>query len=71
MTMFIETSDNRLFSVKDAGPDMPHAWLGTELSRRTLQPRKNAREMLVRKAGCRLVYQEREQTIEQLFIRIS
>jgi hypothetical protein len=52
--MIIETSANQVFKVKPAA-DIEHAWLGVELNRRTLQPKKNAREILVRKAGCKVL----------------
>ena len=51
----VETTCNRLFRVRDAGPGLDHVWLGTELNRRTGEPKKGAREVPVRRAGCRVV----------------
>lgn len=51
----IETSDNRVFRVRDAGPDYPHAWLGVELKRRSWTLKKGAREILVRRAGSKII----------------
>jgi hypothetical protein len=52
--MIVETSDNRLFKVRDAGEGLDHVWRGVEV-RRDGAPKKGAREVLVRKAGCRIV----------------
>jgi hypothetical protein len=57
--MLIETSDNRLYDVKDAGPDYPQAWVGVRVKRGKIRgtyvPAANAREELVRKAGCKII----------------
>ena len=56
----IETSDNRLYSVRDAGdPALAHVWLGTavKLVRGAYEPKAGARETLVRKAASRVVAQ--------------
>jgi hypothetical protein len=59
--MLIETSDNRLYDVKDAGPDYPQAWIGTRVKRGKIRgtyvPAANARPELVRKAGCKIIRQ--------------
>jgi hypothetical protein len=52
----IETTAGQQFRVRDAGSaDLAHAWLGIEINKRTQQPKKNAREILVRRAGARLI----------------
>lgn len=53
----IETSDNRRFRIRDAGPGLAHAWLGIEVKRTKAGyvPKASAREILVRKAGCRII----------------
>ena len=55
MAAIVETSSNQLFRVHDAGHD--HAWLGVEVKRAAggYVPKAKAREVLVRKAGCRIV----------------
>ncbi len=53
--MIVETTCNRLFLVEPAPEGVEHVWLGIELNRRTLEPKKGAREVPVRKAGCRIV----------------
>lgn len=59
--MIVETSSNQLFQVRPAGGGIDHAWLGIEVKRvgprdaYEFTPKKNARETLVRKAGCRVV----------------
>ena len=56
--MIIQTSDNRFFRLADhADPDMSHVWLGFEVkkARGGFVDKKNAREMLVRKAASQIV----------------
>lgn len=55
--MIIETSCNRFFTVRDAGPGLEHVYLGTEvkLVKGAYVPKKNAREILVRRAATRIV----------------
>lgn len=54
----IETSDNRIFSVRETGdPELAHVWFGYEVKRLKGEyvRRKRAPEILVRKAGCKIV----------------
>lgn len=55
--MIVETSENRLFRVRDAGADLPHVWLGIPVKkvRGAYEPKAGAREQMVRKLGCRVV----------------
>ena len=55
--MIIETSNNQIFQVREAGADLDHVWLGVEVKRVKggFAPKKNAREILVRKAACRVI----------------
>ena len=57
--MIIETSANLFYQVRDAGPDLSHCWMGLPVKRTKagFVPKANAREMLVRKAGCKVVAQ--------------
>ncbi len=53
--MIIETSDNRLFSVRETGDaDLAHVWIGIEVKRNGT-PKAKAREILIRKAGSKIV----------------
>ena len=59
--MIIETSDNRLYRVRETGDaDLAHVWFGTRVKKTSAGyvPVKNARNELVRKAACRVVAQE-------------
>lgn len=56
--MIIETSDNRLFSVRDTGDvDLQHVWWGIEVKRAKggFAPKAKARQTLVRKEATRLI----------------
>lgn len=60
--MIIETSDNRLFRVRESGDrDLAHCWIGLEVRRtyrrrvETFAPKAGAREQLVRKAATKIV----------------
>jgi hypothetical protein len=56
--MIIETSDNRLYSVRETGdPDLAHVWIGVEVKkvRGAYVPKAKARTELVRKAATRIV----------------
>ena len=55
----IQTNDGRLFRVRDAGPDTPQAWIGTQVKRVRdgFADKAKAREILVRKA-CTVVVRE-------------
>ena len=55
--MIIETTDNRLYRVRETGnPNLAHVWLGVEVKRNGL-PKAKARQELVRKEGSRVVGQ--------------
>ncbi len=57
MQSIIETTDNRLFRVRETGDaDLQHVWVGIEVKRTRdgYVPRAKAREQLVRKAGSRV-----------------
>lgn len=57
--MIIETSDNRLFSVRDTGDaDLQHVWWGVEVKRvgTAYVHKAKARHTLVRKAATRLIH---------------
>jgi len=59
--MIIETSDNRLYRVRETGnTDLAHVWFGLRVKKTSAGyvPVKNARDELVRKAACRVVAQE-------------
>lgn len=60
MQTIVETTDNRLFSVRDAGDaNLDHVWFGYPVKRvrgEYLVP-QYAREQTVRKAGSRVVAQ--------------
>ena len=57
--MIIETTSNQLFHVRETGDaDLAHVWLGIEVKRvaaGNFRPKAKAREILVRKAGARIV----------------
>ena len=56
--MIIETSDNRLYSVRETGdPDLAHVWIGVEVKkiRGAYVPKAKARPTLVRKDATRIV----------------
>jgi len=55
--LIVETSDNRLFEVRDAGDDYPHAWIGHEVKKTKAGyvPKARSREILVRRAGCKFI----------------
>ena len=56
--MIIETSCNRFYKVRETGDaDLAHVWLGVEQKRvrGSFVPKKNAVEVLVRKAATRIV----------------
>lgn len=56
--MIIETSDNRLFSVRPTGDaNLAHVWFGIEVKkvRGAYVPKAKARTQLVRKAATRVV----------------
>lgn len=53
--MIVETTCNRISLVSDAPEGLDHIWYGIELNRKTREPKKDAREVPVRKAGCRIV----------------
>lgn len=58
--MIIETSDNRFFQVRETNePGLSHVWLGTAVKRTKsgFVPKAKAREILVRKAGSRVIAQ--------------
>ncbi len=53
-----ETTCGRLFAVRETGsPDLAHVWHGLEVKRTRggFAPKSKAREVLVRKAGSRLI----------------
>lgn len=55
--MIIETSSNQLFRVRETGnADLEHVWIGVAVKRVKGEyvPKAKAREILVRKAGCRV-----------------
>ena len=54
-THVVETLANQLFMVREAAPD--HVFLGVEVKRTKagFTPKARAREILVRKLGCRVV----------------
>jgi hypothetical protein len=57
-TAVIETTCNRLFQVRETGSaDLAHVWHGVEVKRAKggFAPKARSREMLVRKAGARVV----------------
>ena len=60
-THIVKTSSNAFFAVRDAGdPSFAHVWLGTPVTWRgnVFAPKgKSPREILVRRAGCRVVAQ--------------
>ena len=55
--MIVETSANQLFRVRPAGAGLDHVWVGTQVKRsaRGFVPKAKARDILVRKEGCRIV----------------
>ena len=56
--MIIETSDNRLYAVRETGDaDLAHVWLGIEVKRTKagFVPKAKARQELVRKAASRII----------------
>ena len=57
--MIVETSSNQLYAVTEIG--LPQAWQGVAVKRAkirgTYERKANAREELVRKAGCKVVSQ--------------
>lgn len=56
--MIVETAANELFRVADLrDPEHAHVWLGTpvKLVKGAYVPKAKARDVLVRKAGCRIV----------------
>jgi hypothetical protein len=56
--MIVEDTQNRFFLVRDTGDaNLAHVWFGIEVKRAKggFAPKKNARETLVRRAGCRIV----------------
>ena len=58
---FVETTDNRIYFVRDAdSSDLAHVWLGLEVKRIRggFAVKKNAREVMVRKAGARILQAE-------------
>jgi hypothetical protein len=59
--MIVETSSNQLFDVKPAD-GIDHAWLGVEVKRVKgggYVPKADARPMLVRKAGSKVISRRR------------
>lgn len=54
--MIIETSSNQFFRVTDAA-DIDHAWIGIEVKcvKGNWETKSNARQILVRKTGSRIV----------------
>ena len=58
--MIVQTSDNRLYSVRDGGADMPQAWIGFAVKKTAAGyvAKANAREQLVRRADSRVVSDE-------------
>lgn len=53
--MIVLDTAGRLFRVRDTGDaNLAHVWFGTEMKRTAAgyEPKKNARESLVRKVGC-------------------
>jgi hypothetical protein len=55
---FVETTDNRLYFVRKADdPNLSHVWEGMEVKRISggYAVKKNARPVLVRKAGARII----------------
>jgi hypothetical protein len=57
MVMIVETSSNQLFDERPAD-GIDHAWIGTEVKRVKgggYAPKANARPILVRKAGSRVI----------------
>lgn len=56
-TLIVKTSDGQLFKVRDAGPDYPQAWIGSavKMVRGAFVAKAKARDILVRKAGSRVV----------------
>ena len=56
--MVIQTSANQFFSVQETGDaDLAHVWSGVEVKRvkGAFVPKKNARQVLVRKEASRVV----------------
>jgi len=56
--MIIETSDSRLFRVRETGDaNLAHVWIGIEVKRAAggWAPKAKAREILVRKTASRFV----------------
>ncbi|MGA0594946.1 hypothetical protein [Enterovirga sp. CN4-39] len=55
--MIVETTANQLFRVRSAGAGLDHVWVGTQVKRsaRGFVPKAKARDILVRKVGCRIV----------------
>lgn len=58
MPAIVETLANQLFQVRDL-PDVDHVWMGIEVKRVKggFAPKAKAREILVRKLGCRVISQ--------------
>lgn len=60
----VEDSANQLHLVRETGnPDLAHVWFGIAAKAAKgggYTPRANAREILVRKKGCRLIRQAAE-----------
>jgi hypothetical protein len=58
-TMIIETTDNRLYAVRETGDaNLAHVWYGIPMKRGpggTFAPRGKGKIELVRKAGCRIL----------------
>ena len=60
-TMIIEDSANRFWLVRETGVEgLDHVWTGVEVRRTKtgFEPKKGARETLVRKAATRIISQE-------------
>ncbi len=58
MQTIIETTSGQTYQVRETNDAaLAHVWFGIEVKRAkgTFVPKKNAREMLVRKAGSRIV----------------
>lgn len=56
--MIIETTDNRIYSVRETGnANLAHLWIGVEVKRSKagFVPKARAREELVRKEGSRTI----------------
>jgi hypothetical protein len=56
--MIVETTCNRLYLVRPTGnPNLAHVWFGIEVKRKggAYVPKTKAREVLVRREGCRIV----------------